>query len=86
MARFFQHTYIYDLFFITSKKYAFADDLAILYSSGDWKMLERTWSEDFTTFSAYSRFRLIGPPLNRVTRLIGPNCQEQNPIKDNALR
>ena len=34
----------------------------------------------------YSRFRLIGPPVNRVSRLIGPNCYEQNPIKDNALR
>ena len=22
----------------------------------------------------YSRFRLIGPPVNRVSRLIGPNC------------
>ena len=34
--------YIYDLPSITSKKYAYADDLAILYSSGDWKVLERT--------------------------------------------
>ena len=34
----------------------------------------------------YSRFRLIGPPVNRVSRLIGPNCEERNPIKDNALR
>ena len=24
--------------------------------------------------TAYSRFRLIGPPVNRVSRLIGPNC------------
>ena len=22
----------------------------------------------------YSRFRFIGPPVNRVSRLIGPNC------------
>ena len=34
----------------------------------------------------YSRFRLIGPPVNRASRLIGPNCEERNPIKDNALR
>ena len=33
----------------------------------------------------YSSFRLIGPPVNQVSRLIGPNCEEQNPIKDNAL-
>ena len=38
--------YIYDLPFITSKEYAYADDLAILYSSGDWKVLERTLSKD----------------------------------------
>ena len=36
--------------------------------------------------SKYNRFRLIGPPVNRVSRLIGPNCEERNPIKDNALR
>ena len=24
--------------------------------------------------SLYSRFRLIGQPVNRVSRLIGPNC------------
>ena len=45
--------YIYDLLSITSKKYAYADHLAILHSSGDWKVLERTLSEDPTTLSAY---------------------------------
>ena len=44
---------IYDRPSITSKKNAYADDLAILYSSGDWKALERTLSEDMTTLSAY---------------------------------
>ena len=44
---------IYDLSSITSKKYAYGDDLAILYSSGDWKVLERTLSEDMTTLSEY---------------------------------
>ena len=33
----------------------------------------------------FSRFRLIGPPVNRISRLIGPNREERNPIKDNAL-
>ena len=47
------HICIYDLPSITSKKYAYADDLAILHSSGDWKVLERTLSEDMTTLSAY---------------------------------
>ena len=45
--------YIYDLPSITSKKHAYADDLAILDSSGDWKVLERTLSEDMTTLFAY---------------------------------
>ena len=45
--------YIYDLPSITSKKYAYSDDLAILYSSGDWKVLERTLSKDMTILSAY---------------------------------
>ena len=38
---------------ITSKKSAYTDDLAILYSSGDWKVLERTLSEGMTTLSIY---------------------------------
>ena len=33
----------------------------------------------------YSRFCLIGAPVKRVSRLIGSNCEEQNPIKENAL-
>ena len=45
--------YIYDLPSITSKTYALSDDLAILYSSGDWKVLERPLSKDMTTLSAY---------------------------------
>ena len=45
--------YIYNLPSIVSNKYVYADDLAILHSSGDWKVLERTLSEDMTTLSAY---------------------------------
>ena len=50
---------IYDLPSITSKKYAYADNLAILYSSGDWKVLERTLIEDMTTLSAYLQTRRL---------------------------
>ena len=39
----------------------------------------------YLEINTYSRFRLIGPPVNRVSRLIGPNCEERNPIKENAL-
>ena len=45
--------YIHDLLSITSNTYAYADDLAILYLSGDWKVLKRTLSEDITKLSAY---------------------------------
>ena len=45
--------YIYELPSITSKKYAYADDMAILYLSGYWKVLERTLSEDMTILSTY---------------------------------
>ena len=44
---------IYDLPSITSKKYANANEVAILYSSEDSKVLERTLSKDMTTLSAY---------------------------------
>ena len=43
--------YIYDLPPIISKKYAYADELAILYSSGHWKVLERILSKGMTTLS-----------------------------------
>ena len=42
--------YTYD---ITSKKFAYADDLAILHTSGEWKELERTLSQDMATLSEY---------------------------------
>ena len=45
--------YTYDIPSITSKKFAYADDLAILYTSGEWKELERTLSQDMTTLSKY---------------------------------
>ena len=45
--------YVYDLPSITCKKYAYTDDLSILYSSRDWKLLEKNSSEDTTTLSSY---------------------------------
>ena len=44
---------IYNLPFITSKKYVYADDLAILHLSEEWKVLERTLSEDMSKLCAY---------------------------------
>ena len=36
-----------------SRKFAYADDLALLHSSGNWKDLEGTLSQDISTLSAY---------------------------------
>ena len=36
-----------------SRKFAYADNLALLYSSGNWKDLEETLSQSMSTFSAY---------------------------------
>ena len=62
---------------ITSKKYAYADDLAILYSSGDWKVLKRTLSEDMATLSAYLQtWRLKLSHAKTVTAAFHPRNQE----------
>ena len=45
--------YTYDLPSMTSQKYAYADDLALVYASRDWKAVEDTFSQDMTTLSAY---------------------------------
>ena len=53
---------------ITSKKFAYADDLAILHTSGDWKELERTLRQDMTTLSEYLQiWRLKLSHTNTVT-------------------
>ena len=45
--------YTYDLSSMISRKFAYADDLALLHSSGKWKDLEGTLSQDMSTLSAY---------------------------------
>ena len=45
--------YTYDLPSVTSKNFAYADDLALLHSSGNWKDLKETLSRDMSTLSAY---------------------------------
>ena len=49
------YNYIYDLPSTTSRKYAYAHDVALLHSSRDWKGLEKTLSQDMATLSAYLR-------------------------------
>ena len=45
--------YTYDLPSTISRKFAYADDPALLHSSGNWKDLEGTLSQDMSTLSAY---------------------------------
>ena len=45
--------YTYDLPFMTSQKYAYADDLGLLYAFRDWKAVEDTLGEDMTALLAY---------------------------------
>ena len=45
--------YTYDLPSTISQRYAYADDLALMHTSKDWKTLEGTLSQDMTTLSAY---------------------------------
>ena len=45
--------YTYDLPSMISRKLAYADDLALLHSSENWKDLEGTLSQDMFTLSAY---------------------------------
>ena len=44
---------MYDLPSTVSRRYAYADDLALLYSSDDWKDPEGVLSQDMTTISTY---------------------------------
>ena len=53
LARLLFNICTFDLPSMTSQKYAYADDLALLYGSRDWKAVEDTLSQDMTTLSAY---------------------------------
>ena len=52
--------YTYDLPSMISRKYAYADDLALLHSSGNWKDLEGTLSQDMSTVHFQHISRLGG--------------------------
>ena len=79
--------YIYDLPSITSKKYVYADDMAILYLSEDWKMLGKTLSEDMTTLSAYLQtWRLKRSHAKTVSAAFRlHNREAKRELKDRAM-
>ena len=60
-----------------STKFAYADDLALLHSSGNWKDLERTLSQDMSTLSAYLQtWRLKLSYTKMVTAAFHSNNRE----------
>ena len=70
------YTYI-DLPSMISRKFAYADDLALLHSSGNWKELEVTLSQDMSTLSAYLQtWRLKLSHTNTMTAAFHLNNRE----------
>ena len=60
-----------------SRKFAYADDLALLHSSGNWKDLEGTLSQDISTLSAYLQtWRLKLIRIKTVTAAFHLNHRE----------
>ena len=47
------YEYMYDLPSMIFRKFSYADDLALLHSSGNWKDLEGTLRQDMSTLSVY---------------------------------
>ena len=69
--------YTYDLPSMISRKFANADDLALLHSSGNWKDLEDTLSQDMSTHSAYLQtWKLKFSHTKTVTAAFHLNNQE----------
>ena len=70
----------YDLPFMISRNFAYADDLALLHSSGNWKDLKGTLSQDMSTLSAYLQtWRLKLSHTKTVTAAFHLNNREAKP-------
>ena len=68
--------YTYDLPSMISRKFAYADDLALLHSSGNWKDLEGTLSQDMSTLSAYLQTWRLKLSTKTVTAAFHLNNRE----------
>jgi len=53
LALFLFNIYISDLPTTVTRKYAYADDLAIMHADGDWQAVERVVRKDMATAGAY---------------------------------
>ena len=69
--------YTYNMPSMTSQKCVYADDLALLYASRDWKAVEDTLSQDMTTLLAYLQtWRLKLSKTKTVTTAFHRNNRE----------
>ena len=69
--------YMYNLPSMISRKFVYANDLALLHSSGNWKDLEGTLSQDMSTLSAYFQtWRLKLSHTKTMTAAFHLNNQE----------
>ena len=69
--------YTYYLPSMIARKFAYADDLALLHFSGNWKDLEGTLSQDMSTLSAYLQiWRLKLSHTKTVTPVFHLNNRE----------
>ena len=69
--------YTYNMPSIISRKFAYADDLVLLHSFGNWKDLEGTLSQDMSTLSAYLQtWRLKLSHTKTVTAVFHLNNRE----------
>ena len=76
--------YTYDLSSMISRKFAYADNLALLHSSGNWKNFEETLSQDMSTLSAYLQtWRLKLSHIKTMTAVFHLNNQEELKVYNN---
>ena len=60
-----------------SKKFAYANDLVLLHSSGNWKDLDGTLSQDMSTLSAYLQtWKLKLSHIKKVTAVFHLNNRD----------
>ena len=60
--------YISDLPIIVSRKYAYADDLAMMHADGDWQAVEGALSKDMATVGEYLQTWSLSAALQKRCR------------------
>ena len=76
--------YISDLPTAVSRKYAYADDLAIMHADGDWQVVEGVMSKDMTTVSEYIQtWKLKVSTTKTVSAVFHLNKEAKRELKVN---